>query len=263
MKRLSTCLPRSPAAILAVAILCLMAFRAGAQSRETSWTSVDGVPLGRLTPESVAKAGRFFDLPATVSTAPCPKTIATAGPATAGGWIPVAVVDAPEGSEDPDAGVLPEKGELPAPPLPSEPSVESGAKIRLEGRLAIAPSDAPSVVQSAIDAGNRLQDKFYKWGGGRARLEDNGYDCSGSVSYVLIKSGLLRSPLTSGSFMRNGESGPGRWITIYARNGHVFMTLCGLRLDTGGHAGYHESGPRWCPNSRGISGFVMRHPPGF
>ena len=28
---------------------------------------------------------------------------------------------------------------------------------------------------------------IYKWGGGRARLEDSGYDCSGSVSYVLIK----------------------------------------------------------------------------
>jgi hypothetical protein len=63
--------------------------------------------------------------------------------------------------------------------------------------------------------------------------------------------------------MRYGEPGPGRWITIYARNGHVFMTLCGLRLDTGGHAGRGESGPRWCPNSRGIRGFVMRHPPGF
>ena len=165
-------------------------------------------------------------------------------------------------SADSDAGVLPEKGEIPAPGA-GRATVEPGAKIRLEGRLAIAPSGVPSLVQTVIDAGNRLQDKFYKWGGGRARLEDSGYDCSGSVSYVLIKSGLLRAPLTSGSFMRYGEPGPGRWVTIYARNGHVFMTVCGLRLDTGGHAGYRESGPRWCPNSRGISGFVMRHPSGF
>jgi len=87
-------------------------------------------------------------------------------------------------------------------------------------------------------------------------LEDSGYDCSGSVSHVLIKAGLLRSPLTSGSFTRYGSSGPGRWITIHARRGHVFMTICG-------HGERGESGPRWCSHMRGTSGFVMRHPPGL
>ncbi|MCX6873223.1 MAG: NlpC/P60 family protein [Verrucomicrobia bacterium] len=105
-----------------------------------------------------------------------------------------------------------------------------------------------------------MQTKPYKWGGGRGRLEDTGYDCSGSVSYVLIKAGLLRSPATSGAFASYGVPGPGRWITIYARNGHVFMTLCGLRLDTSGHA---ERGPRWCANFRSASGYVMRHPAGY
>jgi 3D (Asp-Asp-Asp) domain-containing protein len=105
MKLLSTCLSRNSSAILAVAILCLMAFQAGAQSRETSWTSVDGVtiwarvtgmqgstvllvmrgreyrvPLERLTPESVRKARRLLDLPETKSTAARP-TFADAGPA--------------------------------------------------------------------------------------------------------------------------------------------------------------------------------------
>ena len=80
---------------------------------------------------------------------------------------------------------------------------------------------------------------------------------------MLIKAGLLRSPLTSGAFTRYGAPGPGRWITIYARNGHVFMSICGLRLDTGGRGGRGESGPRWSTNMRGTSGFVMRHPPGL
>jgi cell wall-associated NlpC family hydrolase len=147
--------------------------------------------------------------------------------------------------------------------LPVAPPVAESAWIRLEGGRAIAPASAPSLVKTAIAAANHLQTKPYKWGGGHGRTEDSGYDCSGSVSYVLMKAGLLRSPGTSRSLMKYGEAGPGRWITIYARNGHAFMTICGLRLDTGGHAGRGESGPRWRPNGRGGSGFVMRHPPGL
>lgn len=154
--------------------------------------------------------------------------------------------------------VLPPRDSLHPHPMPNPVS-----GIRLEGRRAIAPPGLPSVILAAIDAGNRLQTKPYKWGGGRARLEDSGYDCSGSVSYVLIKAGLLGSPLNSSSFTRFGAPGRGRWITIYARPGHVFMTICGLRLDTGGNAGRGESGPRWRTSMRGTSGFVMRHPPGF
>lgn len=161
-------------------------------------------------------------------------------------------------SADGYGAVLPSRESL-IPPETAEP----GSEIRLEGSTAIAPVGVPDVILTAIEAGNRLQTKYYKWGGGRARLEDSGYDCSGSVSYVLIKAGLLRSPLTSGSFTRYGSSGPGRWITIHARHGHVFMTICGLRLDTGGHGGRGESGPRWRAHMRGTSGFVMRHPPGL
>ena len=47
----------------------------------------------------------------------------------------------------------------------------------------------PPPVIRAIAAGNRLQGKPYKWGGGHARLQDSGYDCSGTVSYVLREAG--------------------------------------------------------------------------
>ena len=135
--------------------------------------------------------------------------------------------------------------------------------IDLQGRVAVATDDLPATVQRAIEAGNRLQTKPYKWGGGRSPLEDTGYDCSGSVSYVLIKAGLLDEARTSRTFATYGVAGPGKWLTIYAGPGHVFMTVCGLRLDTGGRGGMGESGPRWSPNPRYGSGWTVRHPPGF
>jgi hypothetical protein len=47
-----------------------------------------------------------------------------------------------------------------------------------------------------------------------------------------------------------GAPGPGRWVTIYATQAHVFVMVAGLRLDTS-HAGTDvgpnrlEDGPRW------------------
>lgn len=164
---------------------------------------------------------------------------------------------------------LPSLSELPElPPLPPVPpelpgSNGTGSGPRLIGRTVYAHADAPVVIKSAMVAGNALQTKPYKWGGGHGRTEDSGYDCSGSVSYVLMKAGLLNRTLTSRGFASYGEPGPGRFITIYAGNGHVFMSVCGIRLDTGGRAGRGESGPRWTMNPRYGKGFVMRHPPGF
>ena len=145
--------------------------------------------------------------------------------------------------------------------LPAEPA--NPDRVQLQGRTAIAPTDAPPAVQSAIAAGNVLQTRGYKYGGGRDSLEDWGYDCSGSVSYVLIKAGLLDEPRTSRSFVTYGEPGPGRWITVYASPGHVFVTLCGLRLETGGRGVVGERGPRWSPLMRDASECVVRHPPGL
>jgi hypothetical protein len=116
-------------------------------------------------------------------------------------------------------------------------------------------------VKLAIAAGNRLQRKPYKWGGGHARLNDTGYDCSGTVSYVLRAAGMMNGCLASHEFFRYGNKGAGRWITIYVRRGHVFMTIAGLRLDTGGTG--RRSGPRWKPETRQAGGHVLRHPPGY
>ena len=134
--------------------------------------------------------------------------------------------------------------------------------LRFDGRYAAVPNTFPGSIQHAVHAANSLQGKPYRMGGGHNKVEDSAYDCSGSVSYVLIRSGLLRAPLSSKEFANYGRPGPGRFVTIYVKPGeHVFMTICGLRLDTTG--GREGEGPRWRPTPRSASGFVMRHPVGL
>jgi hypothetical protein len=150
-----------------------------------------------------------------------------------------------------------------AVPQPMPAAVATQANyLRFNGRFASAPASMPVQVQYAVAAGNQLQNKPYVRGGGHARVDDNAYDCSGSVSFTLIKSGLLGRPLSSSEFGNYGAPGPGRFITIYVKPGsHVFMSICGLRLDTTG--GGEAQGPRWRPTARDASGFIMRHPFGL
>ncbi|HEX2086355.1 MAG TPA: hypothetical protein VHF89_11780 [Solirubrobacteraceae bacterium] len=140
-----------------------------------------------------------------------------------------------------------------------------GAKATLTSNgLAAAPLDAPPQVHAAIAAANRIVGKPYRYGGGHAKVEDSGYDCSGTVSYALIGAKLLRSPLDSSSFMRWGKAGPGQWITVYTNPGHAFVVIAGLRLDTsaaGDPSG--AKGPRWRPVLRSTRGFRARHPVGL
>lgn len=144
---------------------------------------------------------------------------------------------------------------------PVEYHFEHGKTALLQNGYALAPKRAPKAVIRAIAAGNELQNMPYKWGGGHAKLQDSGYDCSGTVSYVLRKAGLINGCITSNGFKKYGKRGEGDWITVYCRNGHVFMTIAGLRLDTGGDG--DRTGPRWKPHRRGVRGYIMRHPSGL
>ena len=64
--------------------------------------------------------------------------------------------------------------------------------------MAVAPASAPEEVQAIIAAGNAIATKPYKYGGGHGRWRDSGYDCSGSVSYVLHAADLLDTPARLG-----------------------------------------------------------------
>jgi hypothetical protein len=125
---------------------------------------------------------------------------------------------------------------------------------------AVAPDNAPDVVKRVILAGNQIAKFPYKWGGGHGAWRDNGYDCSGSVSFALAGAGLLKAPLASGGFLNYGAAGPGKWITIYTNPGHIFMFVAGLRFDTSGRG---RAGTRWQQGTRGTAGFAVRHIPGL
>lgn len=138
----------------------------------------------------------------------------------------------------------------------------AGSLIRFDGKYAACSASLPGQVQYLINAANHLQSSPYVRGGGHRSVEDRAYDCSSSTSYTLIKAGLLDKTLTSVGFAKYGKPGQGRFITIWVKPGeHVFMTVCGLRLDTSGsRAG---EGPRWRTQGRSYAGFTPRHPAGF
>lgn len=126
---------------------------------------------------------------------------------------------------------------------------------------AVAPAHAPAKVKAAIEAGNRIAGLPYRRGGGHARLNDSAYDCSGASSFVLREAGLLETTIPSTSFRRYGQRGEGDWISVYARKGHVFLVVAGLRFDTGYGTG--AKGPRWTTAGRPANGCVIRHPEGL
>ncbi len=140
-----------------------------------------------------------------------------------------------------------------------------------DGRTAYfarVPLGAPAEVQQAIVAANKIVGLPYKYGGGHARVQDTGYDCSGTVSYALIGAKLLSSPLPSYDFEKKweqAEAGEGQWITVYGNKGHAFAVIAGLRLDTS--AARDRSGlkgPQWRPNNRADHRrFTPVHPAGF
>lgn len=83
---------------------------------------------------------------------------------------------------------------------------------------------------------------------------------------------IADNPLAQ-SYMRWGDPGPGRWVTIYATEAptpHVFMVIAGLRLDTS-HDGTDvgpnsdEDGPRWriLDHIPTWAHWSVRHPPGL
>jgi cell wall-associated NlpC family hydrolase len=146
-------------------------------------------------------------------------------------------------------------------PPPPRNQVVPGAKgkVGTDG-FAVPPASAPAAVKRIVAAGNKIAKTPYKWGGGHGKWDDTGYDCSGSVSYALHGGGLLDSSMVSGDFAHWGSSGHGRWITIYANSGHVYMVVAHMRFDTSSRS---RSGSRWTSVHRSSEGFAVTHPTGF
>ena len=132
--------------------------------------------------------------------------------------------------------------------------------VALGNGVALPPLEAPEAVKQIIEAGNGIARTPFIWGGGHGNWLDTGYDCSGSVSFALAAAGLLSAPLASGPLMSWGEAGKGKWVTIYANDGHVFLEVAGIRFDT---SATRVTGSRWSNDGRSTAGFVARHPAGL
>jgi peptidoglycan hydrolase-like protein with peptidoglycan-binding domain len=160
-------------------------------------------------------------------------------------------------------GALPKNMPVPVPTPALPPPLLLGpgmvATVNPDG-TATAPLLAPPVIQAMIAAGNRIAKKPYIYGGGHGKWEDEGYDCSGSVSYALHGGDLLDTAMPSGSFETWGDDGPGQWVTIYANGGHMYAVIAGLRFDTSGRA---SAGTRWQADMRSGKGYEVRHPRGL
>jgi hypothetical protein len=104
----------------------------------------------------------------------------------------------------------------------------------------------------------------YLWGGGHGSIAKPGQpvDCSGFVSAVLG----LDTPQVSGNLASWGKPGKGRWISVYANDGHVLMSIRDPKTrkvrwfgtsssNPGGGAG--EISP---PDAGYLSRFAVRHP---
>jgi cell wall-associated NlpC family hydrolase len=219
-----------------------------------------------LTPEAAreARAGRRDDQPKRRTKA---RVVQLEGVGADSGLAASPTDDAPSPGAPTDAEVRAELRQARASlasfkkHLNTTAFLPTGPRARvLSDGTAMAPDNAPEVVKRVILAANEIAKFPYKWGGGHGAWRDNGYDCSGSVSFALAGAGLLGRPLTSGLFMNYGAPGTGRWITIFANPGHIFMYVAGLRFDTSGQG---RAGTRWQDESRSTAGFAVRHIPGL
>ncbi len=125
--------------------------------------------------------------------------------------------------------------------FPNSGPLVSGKTARLHFGRAAAPKNAPLTVKRAIWAANQLRSKPYRYGGGHKSFDDRGYDCSGTISYVLGAVGLVSAPLSSTEFRSYG-----------------------VRLDTTPYDRYTGKwAPRWQAIYRPPRGFDARHPIGL
>ena len=156
---------------------------------------------------------------------------------------------------------------------------------------------APIQVQEAIAAGNRIIDTFYsqeRRANMLTQVQDS-YDCSGSVDFLLEGAGLSSPQVDVGGGVAGdssllesyGQAGPGQWMTVWGSQGHAFIEVAGIVLDTAWYApvqptsvpdsypaddpanGGPGSGPRWQPASiiaaqlKDGNTWSQRHPPGL
>ncbi len=194
----------------------------------------------------------------------------TAPPGNGSGTMPTGTTTTPTGTSTTPTGTSTTGGTgigapSTAPSTPFHPIVQGDVAKIIKG-VAYAPSYAPIQVQEVIWAGDKIRKKPYIYGGGHGVWNDAGYDCSGTVSYVLHAAGMLKTSMDSSQFETWGVAGVGTWITVYTNPGHAFIEVAGIRLDTSAEQDPHPApgtGPRWRPLMTSSAGYQARHPLNF
>jgi cell wall-associated NlpC family hydrolase len=105
----------------------------------------------------------------------------------------------------------------------------------------------------------------YVWGGGHGSIEaaPSGLDCSGAVSWVLNKAGILQTPLTSGSMGEVLKPGPGA-VTVFYNGEHTFMKIGNEYWGTSvGDSGAGGLGPHPAPSASYLAQYNVGHVPGL
>src|SRR5579884_3781627 len=227
----------------------------GSATSSPSAASKPALHLFRVTSRSSNLAYHGPVYVRTATGAVVPYTSASAGSTTGtvasatGGAAPAA--GSPAGTQ-PSATIGAPTGPTERPEL-----LVPGTTARYVAGLAAAPMSAPAAVQQIVWAGNELIGLPYVFGGGHGSFVDNGYDCSGTVSFALHGASLLKAPEDSSELESWGSHGLGRWVSVFSNPVHAYMTVAGLRLDTSAADDpSNQQGPRWRPLRQANSGYV-------
>jgi cell wall-associated NlpC family hydrolase len=282
-------------AVVLIALAVVLVLSGGSHARETRAVAPSAAVKPQQSARASAPAGAASGGPAGASSRTHLPAASAAAPATSGKRANVSEVADPEeaNSFPAPAGVQHEAAKTPskaseaivAAGAPSDAEVKQelaqmqavertakraqqqalkpvagGNSVGGDGTIPIPPN-VPEAVQRVIAGANAIADFPYVFGGGHASFVDNAYDCSGSVSYALAAGGLLSAPQTSGELEKWGAPGPGRYITIEAAAGHVYMYVDGVMYNTAGRSGVYAS--RWQVKPVDNSGYVTRHWPGL
>jgi len=142
-----------------------------------------------------------------------------------------------------------------------------GIPVGEAAKLGPPPKRAVTRFKAAIVAAKELEKAGlpYVWGGGHgdpaSRPTGGGLDCSGAVSFVLNKMGVMDGALVSGSMGQVLEPGPGA-VTVFYNPTHTFMKIGKRyfgtsRTNPGGGAGWIEGTPD------DLSKYSVGHVPGM
>src|SRR5882757_430255 len=142
-----------------------------------------------------------------------------------------------------------------------------GLAVGKQANVGIAPKKVVTRFKAIKAAAGALSKRHvpYVWGGGHGSIESapSGLDCSGAVSWVLSKAGILKTPLTSGSMGEVLKPGPGA-VTVFYNAGHTFMKIGNEYWGTSvGDSGKGGLGPHDAPSASYLAQYNVGHVPGL